>query len=232
MALDLSPGRSTLRQRWSPAADDLGLSDGKSAENESRHRRGAFSEPSLGESCRAAAPGPHRQSVARRAFHSLRDIFPGSFDRNKIRIVGTRRNVTSWYGLIPFLGGRSSLGWWRQENFSALNQGTESKAARSDREDPCSIALAQRAGTLPCASSSAMRQRHSLWAGLVLLGNAGNSRSDFLFRVTIALNREPCCCLFAAPDRGRVDGTRVRASVQQGVTTFGFCESWYRGGFI
>lgn len=167
-------------------------------------------------------------------------ISPAAFDRNKIRVGVHPENCEVWYWLIPFSGGRSSLGVVAERDFLARYQGTEIDRLRAlIEEDPwLRSALAQARWDTPVRQLVGYAANvKSLWGRcFALLGNAGEFLDPiFSSGVTIAFKSASlAAALVPRQIVGKdVDWHREFAlPLQQGVNTFrAFVESWYRGGF-
>ncbi len=167
-------------------------------------------------------------------------ISPVAFDRNKIRIVVHPQNCDVWYWLIPFSGGRSSLGVVAARDFLARYQGTEIERLRAliDEDPWLRSALAQARWDTPARQLVGYAASvTSLWGErYTLLGNAGEFLDPiFSSGVTIAFKSASlAAALVVRHMAGKdVDWQREFAlPLQQGVDTFrAFVESWYRGGF-
>jgi flavin-dependent dehydrogenase len=167
-------------------------------------------------------------------------ILPAArFDRNKILITVHARHSDVWYWLIPFSGGRSSLGAVARREFIADYQGAEQGLKVLVAQD------AELDGLLAHARWDTPVRRlvgyasnvKSLWGrGYALLGNAGEFLDPiFSSGVTIAFKS---ASLAAALLPRQIAGKEVDwqrefvVPLKQGVDTFrAFVESWYRGGF-
>jgi len=164
---------------------------------------------------------------------------PG-FDRNKIRITVHPEHCDVWYWLIPFAGGRCSIGVVAETAFLEQFKGSETERLQAlVMQDPASRALLENAAwDTPARQivgySSNVR---SLWGkGYALLGNAGEFLDPvFSSGVTIALKS---ASLAAAALQRRFAGETVdweneyAIPLKKGVDTFRtFVDSWYSGGF-
>jgi flavin-dependent dehydrogenase len=167
-------------------------------------------------------------------------IPPAAFDRNKIRISVHPEHHDVWYWLIPFSGGRSSIGVVAERKFLAAYGGTELERLRALlTEDPWlgrTLAQAHWDTQVRQLVGYAANVK-SLWGqGFALLGNAGEFLDPiFSSGVTIAFKS---ASLAAALVPRQLAGEHVdwqdefALPLKQGVDTFrAFVESWYRGGF-
>jgi len=162
------------------------------------------------------------------------------FDRNKIRITVHPQHCDVWYWLIPFAGGRCSLGVVASEAFLATYQGSETERLQAlVAADPSLQQLLQHAtwDTPARKISGYAANVKSLWGpGYALLGNAGEFLDPvFSSGVTIAMKS---AVLAAAALERQFAGVTVdwqqdyAVPLKRGVDTFRtFVESWYAGGF-
>ena len=162
------------------------------------------------------------------------------FDRDKIRITVHPQHCDVWYWLIPFAGGRCSLGVVASEAFLSAYQGSETERLQAlVAEDPSLQQLLQNAGwDTPARKISGYAANvKSLWGpGYALLGNAGEFLDPvFSSGVTIAMKS---AVLAADALRQQFAGDTVdwqqdyAVPLKRGVDTFRtFVESWYAGGF-
>jgi len=168
-------------------------------------------------------------------------IGPGSgFDRNKIRIAVHPEHMDVWYWVIPFSGGRCSLGVVAEAAFFDRYQGDEmSKLKTLVNEDPTLRELLTNAiydtpaRTLRGYSSNV---KQLCGPGFALLGNAGEFLDPvFSSGVTIALTSASLAAKCAHRELGgqKVDWEADFAvPLRKGVDAFrAFVESWYAGGF-
>ena len=162
------------------------------------------------------------------------------FDRNKIRVTVHPEHCDVWYWLIPFAGGRCSIGVVAETTFLAKYHGSDTERLQElVNEDPASQKLLENACWDTPARSIVGYSANvkSLWGkGYALLGNAGEFLDPvFSSGVTIALKSAS----LAAEVLGRqLSGAEVdweseyAIPLKKGVNTFRtFVESWYAGGF-
>lgn len=167
-------------------------------------------------------------------------IVSPDFDRNKIRVTVHPEHCDVWYWLIPFAGGRCSIGVVAETAFLAKYHGSDTERLQAlVNEDPASRKLLENAcWDTPARSIIGYSSNvKSLWGkGYALLGNAGEFLDPvFSSGVTIALKSAS----LAAEVLGRqfsgveVDWeTEYATPLKKGVNTFRtFVESWYAGGF-
>ena len=184
---------------------------------------------------------PSKFPVRGAIFTHIEDrITQSGFDRNKIRVTVHPDHPDVWFWLIPFAGGRCSLGVVAEPNFIERYQGTDTERLQAlVKEDP---SLRRLLGN----SSWDTPARHivgysadvkSLWGrGYALLGNAGEFLDPiFSSGVTIAFKS---ASLAAAILQRYFAGETVdwiseyALPLKKGVDTFrAFVDSWYRGGF-
>jgi flavin-dependent dehydrogenase len=162
------------------------------------------------------------------------------FDRNKIRVSVHPEHCNVWYWLIPFAGGRCSIGVVAEQAFLAQYQGTETERLQAlvNAEPAQRLLLANAKWDTPARQivgySSNVKQ---LWGkGYALLGNAGEFLDPvFSSGVTIAVKSASlaAACLQRELDGAAPDWDREFAiPLKKGVDTFRtFVESWYAGGF-
>lgn len=172
--------------------------------------------------------------------HIADGISNRDFDRNKIRITVHPQHCDVWYWLIPFAGGRCSLGVVASEAFLSAYQGSETERLQAlVAEDPSLQQLLQNAGwDTPARKISGYAANvKSLWGpGYALLGNAGEFLDPvFSSGVTIAMKS---AVLAASALQRQFAGDTVdwqqdyAVPLKRGVDTFRtFVESWYAGGF-
>jgi flavin-dependent dehydrogenase len=184
---------------------------------------------------------PSKFPVRGAIFTHIEDrITQSGFDRNKIRVTVHPDHPDVWFWLIPFAGGRCSLGVVAEPNFIERYQGTDTERLQAlVKEDP---GLRRLLGN----STWDTPARHivgysadvkSLWGrGYALLGNAGEFLDPiFSSGVTIAFKS---ASLAAAILQRYFAGETVdwiaeyALPLKKGVDTFrAFVDSWYRGGF-
>jgi flavin-dependent dehydrogenase len=167
-------------------------------------------------------------------------IPPAAFDRNKIRISVHPEHGDIWYWLIPFSGGRSSIGVVAGRDFLARYQGSELERLRAlVQEEPwlCrSLAQAHWDTQVRQLVGYAANVK-CLWGpGYALLGNAGEFLDPiFSSGVTIALKSASLAAALVPRQLAGEDvdwQSEFALPLKQGVDTFrAFVESWYRGGF-
>jgi flavin-dependent dehydrogenase len=162
------------------------------------------------------------------------------FDRNKIRVCVHPEHADVWYWLIPFAGGRCSIGVVAERAFLERYQGTETERLQAlVMAEPTQRALLANARwDTPARQivgyASKVKQ---LWgAGYALLGNAGEFLDPvFSSGVTIAVKSASlaAACLQRQFDGAEPDWENEFAiPLKKGVDTFrAFVESWYAGGF-
>jgi flavin-dependent dehydrogenase len=174
-------------------------------------------------------------------FTHIADGIPvGGFDRNKIRVTVHPEHCDVWYWLIPFAGGRCSLGVVAETSFLARYQGTETERLQAlVNEDPSlQKLLANAQWDTPARQIVGYSANvKSLWGkGYALLGNAGEFLDPvFSSGVTIAFKSASLAAgLLQRQFAGEtVDWQNEYAiPLKKGVDTFrAFVESWYAGGF-
>ncbi len=184
---------------------------------------------------------PSKFPVRGAIFTHIEDrITQSGFDRNKIRVTVHPGRPDVWFWLIPFAGGRCSLGVVAEPSFLERYQGTDTERLQAlVKEDPSLRCLLE-------DSSWDTPARHivgysadvkSLWGrGYALLGNAGEFLDPiFSSGVTIAFKS---ASLAAAILQRYFAGETVdwmaeyALPLKKGVDTFrAFVDSWYRGGF-
>ena len=164
---------------------------------------------------------------------------PG-FDRNKIRITVHPEHCDVWYWLIPFAGGRCSIGVVAETAFLEQFKGSETERLQTlVMQDPASRALLENARWDTPARQIVGYSSNvkSLWGkGYALLGNAGEFLDPvFSSGVTIAVKS---ASLAAAALQRQFAGETVdweseyAIPLKKGVDTFRtFVDSWYSGGF-
>jgi flavin-dependent dehydrogenase len=188
--------------------------------------------------CLERASGfPPRQSVFT---HVADHIPPGAFDRNKIRVTVHPAHRDVWYWLIPFAGGRSSLGVVARQEFLQGYVGTpEQRLRRLVSEDPQLSQLLSRAQwDTPvreiagyAANVSAMHG-----PGFALLGNAAEFLDPvFSSGVTIAMRS---ASMAAHVLQRQLEGERVdwdgefERPLRRGIDCFrAYVDAWYDGRF-
>jgi flavin-dependent dehydrogenase len=167
-------------------------------------------------------------------------IDAAGFDRNKIRITVHPEHCNVWYWLIPFAGGRCSIGVVAETAFLDQFKGSESERLQMlVMQDPASRALLKNARWDTPARQIVGYSSNvkSLWGrAYALLGNAGEFLDPvFSSGVTIAVKS---ASLAVAALQRQFDGIAVdwekeyAVPLKKGVDTFRtFVDSWYSGGF-
>ena len=167
-------------------------------------------------------------------------VAAGGFDRNKIRITVHPEHCDVWYWLIPFAGGRCSIGVVAETKFLEQFKGSETERLQElVMQDPASRTLLKDARWDTPARQIVGYSANvkSLWGkGYALLGNAGEFLDPvFSSGVTIAVKSASLAATvlqrqFAGES---VDWEREYAvPLKKGVDAFRtFVESWYSGGF-
>ncbi|MGB7194388.1 MAG: NAD(P)/FAD-dependent oxidoreductase [Collimonas pratensis] len=167
-------------------------------------------------------------------------VATGGFDRNKIRITVHPEHCDVWYWLIPFAGGRCSIGVVAETKFLEQFKGSETDRLQElVTQDPASRALLKDARWDTPARQIVGYSANvkSLWGkGYALLGNAGEFLDPvFSSGVTIAVKS---ASLAAAVLQRQFAGESVdwereyAVPLKKGVDAFRtFVESWYSGGF-
>lgn len=184
---------------------------------------------------------PSKFPVRASVFTHVEDgIMSSEFDRNKIRITVHPANQAVWYWLIPFAGGRSSIGVVAEASFLARYAGDPTGRLQAlIGEDPSLSRLLEKASWDTPARQIIGYSANvkALWdRGFALLGNAGEFLDPiFSSGVTIAFKS---ASLAAAVLGRQLAGETVdwqqefAVPLKRGVDTFrAFVESWYRGGF-
>jgi flavin-dependent dehydrogenase len=167
-------------------------------------------------------------------------ITQSGFDRNKIRVTVHPERTDVWFWLIPFAGGRCSVGVVTEPALLERYQGTDTQRLQAlVSEDSALRDLLENA----CWDTPARRivgysanVKSLSGPGYALLGNAGEFLDPiFSSGVTIAFKS---ASLAAAILQRRFVGETVdwfgeyAVPLKKGVDTFrAFVESWYRGGF-
>jgi flavin-dependent dehydrogenase len=162
------------------------------------------------------------------------------FDRNKIRVCVHPDHCNVWYWLIPFAGGRCSIGVVAEQAFLAQYPGSETERLQTlVRAEPTQQRLLANAKwDTPARQivgyASNVKQ---LWGkNYALLGNAGEFLDPvFSSGVTIAVKSASLAvaCLLRQLDGETPDwAADFAVPLKKGVDTFRtFVESWYAGGF-
>ena len=170
--------------------------------------------------------------------HVADHIDPRTFDRNKILIAVHPRHRDVWYWLIPFSGGRSSLGVVGRPELLELHRGTADERLRqwvSEEERLCRL-LAQAQWDTPARATGgyAANVTSMHGPGFALLGNAAEFLDPvFSSGVTIAMHSASLAA--HALDR-ELGGTEVdwerefERPLKVGVDCFReFVSAWYDG---
>ncbi|AMO95030.1 FAD binding domain protein [Collimonas fungivorans] len=167
-------------------------------------------------------------------------ITAAGFDRNKIRVTVHPEHCDVWFWLIPFAGGRCSIGVVAETAFLEQFKGSETERLQTlVMQDPASRALLQNAGWDTPARQIvgySSNVKSLCGKGYALLGNAGEFLDPvFSSGVTIALKS---ASLAAAVLQRQFAGETVdweseyAIPLKKGVDTFRtFVDSWYSGGF-
>jgi flavin-dependent dehydrogenase len=162
------------------------------------------------------------------------------FDRNKIRVSVHPDHCNVWYWLIPFAGGRCSIGVVAEQAFLAQYKGSETERLRAlvHAEPSQRALLANAKWDTPARQIVGYASNvKRLWGdGYALLGNAGEFLDPvFSSGVTIAVKS---ASLAVACLQRQLDGespnwdTEFAVPLKKGVDVFRtFVESWYAGGF-
>jgi flavin-dependent dehydrogenase len=174
-------------------------------------------------------------------FTHIQDAIPaGAFDRDKIRIIIHPRYADVWYWLIPFSGGRASVGVVATREFLAEYAGDHTTRLRTlVDEDPASRdLLAGATWDTPAREIVGYASNVSaLWGpGYALLGNAGEFLDPvFSSGITIAFRSASLAAACIAREFAGevVDWEQEYAhALKRGVDTFrAFVDSWYAGNF-
>jgi flavin-dependent dehydrogenase len=172
--------------------------------------------------------------------HVADRISDPNYDRNKILIGVHPVHHDVWYWLIPFSGGRSSIGVVARDSFyTDLPTDPLTRIRTLIGQEPALASLLKEAvyDTQVREISGYAADVSSLWGpGFALLGNAGEFLDPvFSSGVTIAMKSASLAA--AAVDR-QLDGETVdwetdyAKPLKRGVDTFrAFVETWYDGRF-
>ena len=183
------------------------------------------------------SPFPVRNAV----FTHVVDNAPqGLFDRNKIQVVVHPQHRDVWYWLIPFSGGRASIGVVaRKEFFDAYPTVLEERIRKLVSEEPfLSRVLANAQWDTPTRElggyAANVKSMHG--KGFALLGNAAEFLDPvFSSGVTIAMrSASMASALLDRQLRGEtVDWSRdFEIPLRKGVDTFrAYVRAWYDGRF-
>ncbi len=162
------------------------------------------------------------------------------FDRNKIRVAVHPQRSDVWYWVIPFSGGRCSLGVVASAEFLDTYEGDEMTKLRTlVSEDPTLNELLKNAvWDTPARTlrGYASNVKQLCGKGYALLGNAGEFLDPvFSSGITIAMTSASLAAKCAHRELG---GETVNweqdfaLPLRKGVDAFRtFVESWYQGGF-
>lgn len=172
--------------------------------------------------------------------HIQDGITDPQFDRNKIRIGVHPEHHDVWYWLIPFAGGRCSIGVVAEPAFLAQFKGSDTERLQTlVHADPAQENLLSNAVWDTPARNIVGYSANvsSLWGdGYALLGNAGEFLDPvFSSGVTIAVKSASLAadCLQRLFDGEQPEWEeRFAVPLKKGVDTFRtFVSSWYEGGF-
>jgi flavin-dependent dehydrogenase len=184
---------------------------------------------------------PSAFPIRNAVFTHVADGIPaGAFDRDKIRVTIHPRHKDVWYWLIPFAGGRCSLGVVaQQEFFGRYSRNSTERLQAIVAEDPgLSALLANAEWDTPArelggyaANVTTMHGR-----GFALLGNAAEFLDPvFSSGVTIAMRSASMgvACLDRQLAGERVDWEQEFARpLRRGVDAFrAYVTAWYDGRF-
>jgi flavin-dependent dehydrogenase len=180
---------------------------------------------------------PTRQSI----FTHVADQIPdGAFDRNKIRVTVHPIHADVWYWLIPFSGGRSSLGVVAAKQFLDRYPGPPDQKLRTlvaeDRGLASLLADAQWDTPVRELHGYAANVKSMFGPGFALLGNAAEFLDPvFSSGVTIAMRS---ASMAAAVLHRQLAGETVdwksefEVPLRKGVDCFrAYVEAWYDGRF-
>lgn len=181
---------------------------------------------------------PSRFPVRHSIFTHVEDHFDGEFDRNKILITVHARHPDVWFWLIPFAGGRASLGAVARHDFLAGYAGTaDERLRRICAEDTRLTRLLSRAvWDTPAREiggyAANVTRMHG--PGFALLGNAAEFLDPvFSSGVTIAMRS---ASLAASALERQLSGDSVdwdaefERPLRVGVDCFReFVDAWYDG---
>jgi flavin-dependent dehydrogenase len=180
---------------------------------------------------------PARQAI----FTHVEDRIPaGAFDREKIRVTVHPQHVDVWFWLIPFAGGRCSLGVVARKEFFERYAGTPEQRLRTIvSEDPgLTSLLADAQWDTPVREiggyAANVKAMHG--PGFALLGNAAEFL-DPVFSSGVTIAMRSASMAVAVLDRQfngeAVDWDRdFERPLRQGVDCFrAYVEAWYDGRF-
>lgn len=184
---------------------------------------------------------PSAFPVRHACFTHIADGIPdGAFDRNKIRVTIHPVHKDVWYWLIPFAGGRSSIGVVaQQEFFAAYPQSPDERLRGLVGEDPgLSALLANAIWDTPARElggyAANVRTMHG--PGFALLGNAAEFL-DPVFSSGVTIAMRSASTAVATLDR-QLAGEQVdweeefARPLKRGVDTFrAYVTAWYDGRF-
>jgi hypothetical protein len=184
---------------------------------------------------------PSAFPVRHACFTHIADGIPaGAFDRNKIRVTIHPLHKDVWYWLIPFAGGRSSIGVVaRQEFFAAYPQSPDERLRRLVGEDPgLSALLVNAIWDTPARElggyAANVRSMHG--PGFALLGNAAEFL-DPVFSSGVTIAMRSASTAVAVLDL-QLAGAQVHweeefaRPLKRGVDAFrAYVTAWYDGRF-
>lgn len=167
-------------------------------------------------------------------------IEPSEFDRNKILVAVHPEHRDVWYWLIPFTGGRASVGVVAEASFlSGFSASLPERLQTLVHTEPRLARLLRKArwdAPVRQITGYAANVRSLHGRGFALLGNAGEFL-DPVFSSGVTIAFKSASLATALLDRqlagDAVDWQNEFAlPLKAGVDTFrAFVESWYRGGF-
>jgi flavin-dependent dehydrogenase len=172
--------------------------------------------------------------------HVADNIPDGAFDRDKVQIVVHPVHRDVWYWLIPFVGGRASVGCAARTEFLAAYQGTtEERLKALLSEEPFLTRLLPRAQwdtPVREIAGYSVNVKSMFGPGYALLGNAAEFLDPiFSSGVTIALRSSSLAAsVLDRQLRGEtVDWAReFEQPLRKGVDTFkAYVRAWYDGRF-
>lgn len=172
--------------------------------------------------------------------HVADGAIPGSFDRNKIQVIVHPQHHDVWFWLIPFQGGRCSLGCVaRKEFFATYPAALDERLRKLASEEPfLTRVLANATWDTPVRELSgyAANVKSMHGKGFALLGNAAEFLDPvFSSGVTIAMrSASMAATLLDKQLRGAsVDWmNEFEIPLRKGVDTFrAYVRAWYDGRF-
>ena len=180
---------------------------------------------------------PARQAI----FTHVADRIPdGAFDRNKIRVTVHPEHLDVWYWLIPFSGGRCSLGVVAEKSFLERYPGLPEQRLRTLIAEDSGLASllvdAQWDAPVRELAGYAANVKTMHGPGFALLGNAAEFLDPvFSSGVTIAMRSASMAVqVLERQLRGeRVDWqSEFEVPLRRGVDCFrAYVEAWYDGRF-